>query len=176
MGRKSELPTVGTENGGHSVIAKYANPSTDSRASRGWVGPVLYIEDNPVNLLLVRRIFRSEPGVEVLSATCARTGLEMARTLKPRIILLDLNLPDMHGQDLFALFQEDELTSTIPVVVLSADVTEQRVNRLLAAGVFSYLTKPLDFVEFENVMGFFLDPGINVDVNHFGVTKDTDNV
>lgn len=160
---------------GCSVIVESTISKTNSPANRGWIGSVLYVEDNPVNLTLVKRIFRSEPGVEVFHAPTGQLGFEMARTLRPRIILLDLNLPDMHGQDVFAKLQSDRLTRQIPVVVLSADATEQRVNQLLTAGVFSYLTKPLDFAEFENVMGFLLGPEVDIDPEALCIRKGAEN-
>lgn len=120
---------------------------------RGWAGSVLYVEDNLANLTLVTRIFRPEPNVVVHSAMQGRIGLQMAREIKPRLILLDVHLPDMNGLDMLVELKRDGATASIPVVVLSADATDRQIQRLLAAGAEAYLTKPLDIGEFERVVG-----------------------
>jgi len=107
-------------------------------------GSVLYIEDNPSNLRLVERALNHRPGIRLLSATFGGAGLELARTRRPDLVLLDLNLPDMPGEDVLAALCADPLTREIPVVVLSADATRRQIRRLVAAGAQAYLTKPLD--------------------------------
>jgi len=71
-------------------------------------------------------------------------GIELARTHRPRLVILDLHLPDMHGQVVLARLQDDPLTRDIPVVILSADAIPVEVSRLLGLGARAYLTKPLD--------------------------------
>ena len=64
------------------------------------------------------------------------------------MILLDLNLPDMHGAEVLRRLQEQPETAGIPVVVLSADATPSQIERLLSAGARNYLTKPFDIDPF----------------------------
>jgi signal transduction histidine kinase/ActR/RegA family two-component response regulator len=105
---------------------------------------VLYIEDNVSNLRLVESVLSHRPGVHVLSAMLGGVGLELARHHRPDLILLDRHLPDIAGDQVFALLREDARTRHIPVVILSADAIPEGALRLLDAGVREYLTKPLD--------------------------------
>ena len=75
-------------------------------------------------------------------------GLELARQHMPDLILLDLHLPVMDGQEVLRRLQADGATSDIPVVVVSADATPARVADVLASGATAFLTKPLDVQRF----------------------------
>jgi signal transduction histidine kinase/ActR/RegA family two-component response regulator len=119
-------------------------------------GRVLYIEDNASNVRLVRRIVERRPGVELLTAAQGSIGLELAQHHDPGLVLLDLHLPDMHGADVLAQLRAMPRTSTLPVVVLSADATAKQVTRLLAAGANDYLTKPLVVTKVLAVLDRFL--------------------
>lgn len=109
---------------------------------------VLYIEDNLPNLHLIERILQQRSGVRLLTALQGSLGLELARQHQPQVILLDLHLPDMEGDEVLQRLQADPATRNIPVIVLSADATPGRVQRLYEAGVQSYLTKPLQVQNF----------------------------
>ncbi len=80
-------------------------------------------------------------------------GLDMASEHRPDLILLDLQLPDMPGDELLRRLQADEKTRHIPVVMVSADATQGQVRRLLALGARRYLTKPLDLRTFLETFG-----------------------
>ena len=112
----------------------------DSRVT----GTVLYIEDNASNRRLLERVLARRPGVRLIGAGNGQAGLDMVRAGPPDLILLDLHLPDMHGEEVLRRLWEDPRTRTIPVAVLSADATVAQTRRLLAAGATAYLTKPLD--------------------------------
>jgi signal transduction histidine kinase/CheY-like chemotaxis protein len=105
---------------------------------------VLYFEDNPANLALIEHIFAYRPGIVLLKARDARTGLDLAHTHTPDWILLDLNLPDMPGEAVVRHLRESRRTCHIPISVLSADATPETIRKLVAAGARDYLTKPLD--------------------------------
>ncbi|HWI03779.1 MAG TPA: response regulator, partial [Acidimicrobiales bacterium] len=105
---------------------------------------VLYIEDNPSNLRLIERILARRGDVDVVSAMQGRFGIELARQHHPSLILLDLHLPDINGEEVLRRLVDDPLTSSIPVVMVTADATAGQVQRLLSAGASAYLTKPLD--------------------------------
>jgi CheY-like chemotaxis protein len=113
---------------------------------------VLYIEDDLVNFTLVERILEFRPTLKLLHASRGQTGVEMAQIHRPKLILLDLNLPDMHGSDVIEKLQSDPTTAHVPVVVLSADATPSQIERLLAAGARNYLTKPFDIDPFLTVV------------------------
>jgi CheY-like chemotaxis protein len=107
-------------------------------------GTVVYIEDNPSNLKLVERAFEHLPGVLLIPATRGMTGLDLIRTHRPDLVLLDLHLPDISGADVLGQLKRDHSTAAIPVVVVSADATPRQVERLEAAGAVGYMTKPID--------------------------------
>jgi CheY-like chemotaxis protein len=109
---------------------------------------VLYVEDDPVNFMLVERILEFRPGLKLLHARCGEIGVELARIHRPKLILLDLNLPDIHGSEVLRRLQENATTAQVPVVVLSADATPSQIERLLTAGARNYLTKPFDIDPF----------------------------
>ena len=111
-------------------------------------GTVLYIEDNLSNLRLVERIVTRRPGVTLLSAMQGSRGLELAQAHRPDLIVLDLHLPDMPGQEVLAHLRADSDTREIPVVILSADATPSQVSRVLQQGAHAYLTKPLVVTQF----------------------------
>src|SRR5256714_14503924 len=105
---------------------------------------VLYIEDDPVNFTLVERILEFRPALTLMHARSGGSGVELALAHRPKLILLDLNLPDMHGSEVLRELQQEPATTNVPVVVLSADATPSQIERLLSAGGRHYLTKPVD--------------------------------
>ena len=109
---------------------------------------VLYIEDDPVNFMLVERILEFRPALKLLHARCGEAGVELAHAHHPKLILLDLNLPDIHGSEVLRRLQNEPVTAKVPVVVLSADATPSQIERLLTAGARNYLTKPFDIDPF----------------------------
>jgi CheY-like chemotaxis protein len=109
---------------------------------------VLYIEDDLVNYTLIERILEFRPALKLLHAARGETGVELAQIHHPKLILLDLNLPDMHGSEVLQRLQSDPVTAQVPVVVLSADATPSQIERLLTAGARNYLTKPFDIDPF----------------------------
>ena len=113
---------------------------------------ILYIEDNLSNLRLVQRILERDGDVELVSAMQGRLGLELAREHQPALILLDLHLPDITGDEVLRLLRDDATTSAIPVVVVSADATSGQIKRLLGEGASAYLTKPLDVTELRGLV------------------------
>jgi CheY-like chemotaxis protein len=119
-------------------------------------GSVLCIEDNAANLTLVERALRSRPGIDLLTATMAGLGLELARERHPALILLDMQLPDMSGEEVLRLLRADAVTREIPVLAVSADATPTRIEGALAAGANDYLTKPIDLSRLLEMIDGFL--------------------
>jgi signal transduction histidine kinase/ActR/RegA family two-component response regulator len=104
---------------------------------------LLYVEDNPANLKLVEEMVRFRSGVRLLSAPDARLGIELARAHLPRVILMDIHLPGMSGDDALKILREDHRTAHIPVIAITANAMPRDIARGLAAGYYRYLTKPL---------------------------------
>src|SRR3954452_3524975 len=105
---------------------------------------VLYIEDDPVNFTLVERILEFRPGLKLMHARSGEAGVEMAQSHRARMVLLDLNLPDIHGSEVLKRPQADPATARMPVVTRSDHATHSQIERLLTAGAGQNLTKPLD--------------------------------
>jgi signal transduction histidine kinase/ActR/RegA family two-component response regulator len=113
---------------------------------------VLYIEDNLSNLKLVERVLTQRPQVELVAAMQGQLGLELAREHQPVIVLLDLNLADLPGEEVLRRLQDDPSTANIPVAIVSADAMPRNAQRLLTAGAAAYLTKPIDVQEMLHVI------------------------
>jgi len=123
---------------------RVASEAVSLPVSMEQTGTLLYVEDNLSNLRLVERTIALRPGVKLIPAMQGRLGLDLARQHRPDLILLDVHLPDISGDQVLRELRADPELGRTPVVVLSADATPGQVQRLLAAGAQAYLTKPLD--------------------------------
>jgi PAS domain S-box-containing protein len=108
---------------------------------------VLYIDDNVANVTLIERAFRRRIGIELITAVQGTIGLELAAQHHPDVIMLDLHLPDMSGEQVLSRLLADPSTRSIPVIVCSADASPSQVRHVLELGAVRYLTKPLDLFE-----------------------------
>lgn len=114
---------------------------------------VLCIEDNSSNIELVNQIIATtRPNVKIINSIYGRMAESLALEHHPHLILLDLNLPDMHGSEVFNILQQNSKLKNIPVVIVSADAVSLQVNRLLDAGARKYLTKPFDINDFLKII------------------------
>ncbi len=104
---------------------------------------VLYIEDNASNIRLMRHIAEALGGLELHVAEHPVEGLEMAASLKPDVILLDINLPGMDGFEVKARLEANPATRQIPVIAISANVLAETMTRGQSSGFQGYLTKPI---------------------------------
>ena len=108
---------------------------------------LLYVEDNPANLMLVEDIIERRADIGLFTAQDGIRGIELARTKQPNIILMDINLPGISGIDALRILQKDPLTSHIPIIALSANAIPADIQKGLDAGFFRYLTKPIKINE-----------------------------
>lgn len=104
---------------------------------------LLYVEDNSANLLLVEEIMARRPDVRLLTARDGLSGIEVARTAMPHVILMDINLPGISGLQALKILRQDQATAHIPVVALSANAMPSDMDKGMEAGFFGYLTKPI---------------------------------
>ncbi|RLC66640.1 MAG: response regulator [Chloroflexi bacterium] len=104
---------------------------------------VLYIEDEPGNRMLVRRILEAE-GFSVLEAMDGLAGLKIATEMRPDLILLDINLPEIDGYDLAKRFRDTPGLRETPILAVTANVMHGDRERTLAAGCDGYIQKPID--------------------------------
>ncbi len=109
---------------------------------------LLYVEDNPANLMLVEDLIARRPDIRLLSARDGNRGVEVARASLPDVILMDINLPGISGVDALRILAEDPATAHIPVIALSANAMPRDIAKGMEAGFFRYLTKPIKVNEF----------------------------
>lgn len=124
---------------------------------------ILYIEDNLSNLTLVERILAEQANVELVSAMQGRLGLDLASQHLRDLIILDLHLPDIPGEEVLRRLKADATVGEIPVVMLSADASSRQVARLMSQGASDYFTKPLDLTRFLHVLATHLRPRVGDD-------------
>lgn len=111
------------------------------------MGRVLIIEDNAANMTLATFLLQSA-GHSVLRATDAETGLTLARSQQPDLVLMDIQLPGMDGLEATALLKSDESTHGIPVIALTALAMKGDEERIRAAGCDGYIAKPIAYKDF----------------------------
>jgi two-component system cell cycle response regulator DivK len=104
---------------------------------------ILYIEDNPGNRMLVRRILEAE-GYTVSEATDGPSGLKTAAQVQPDLILLDINLPEMDGYDLARRMRGMSNLKRVPILAVTANVMQGDRERTLEAGCDGFIPKPID--------------------------------
>jgi PAS domain S-box-containing protein len=109
---------------------------------------LLYVEDNPANLMLVEDLIARRPDIRLLTARDGNRGIEIARASRPDVILMDINLPGISGLKALKILADDPTTAHIPVVALSANAIPRDIQKGLEAGFFRYLTKPIKVNEF----------------------------
>lgn len=118
---------------------------------------LLYVEDNPANLMLVEDLITRRPDIRLFSTTDGISGVEMALSTTPDVILMDINLPGINGLRVLEILASDASTSAIPVIALSANAMPRDIEKGLAAGFFRYLTKPIRVNEFMETLDLAIE-------------------
>ncbi len=160
-GTRFELRLI---DGSHTppAVGELARPQAMALAatvgSVGRGGRVLYIEDNPVNTIIVGELIAQRQDLTLLTATTGQEGLEIARTQRPDLILLDMQLPDINGPEVFARLQSEPRTARIPCIALSANAIQADIDEAMRSGFADYWTKPLDFKTFIASMDAMFGP------------------
>ena len=123
-------------------------------------GTILYVEDNPENRLLVRRVLLSED-YSLLEATDAMDALNVLKTARPDLILMDINMPDMDGYTLTAKIKSLPGFERIPILAVTANVMRGDKEKTLEAGCDGYIQKPLDIEQLTREIEKFLSRRTN---------------
>ena len=131
-------------------------PKTSAADAR--LRTLLYVEDNPANLMLVEDLIGRRADIQLLIARDGSRGIEIARASQPDAILMDINLPGINGIEALGILAADPVTAHIPVVALSANAMPRDIEKGLQAGFFRYLTKPIKVNEFMDT----LDQALNL--------------
>ena len=118
---------------------------------------LLYIEDNPANMKLVEQLIALRSDIELFTATNGTLGVELARSVKPDVILMDINLPGISGLEALHILKDDSSVTNIPVVALSANAMLRDIELGIQAGFFQYLTKPIKVKEFMDTLNLALE-------------------
>ncbi|WP_280153277.1 ATP-binding protein [Piscinibacter sp. XHJ-5] len=105
---------------------------------------VLYIEDEPLNMVLMKEVFRTQPHWTLRVAEDGAAGARIARQSRPDLVLIDMNLPDTNGLALIRELRGDPRTRQLRCIALSADAMREQIDAALAAGFDDYWTKPID--------------------------------
>lgn len=151
-----ELPRAESQLGTIGALAEHAAALPAPVAPRRR-GRVLYVEDNLSNLTLMERIVARHARVNLMHAMSGGHALGMARLHRPDLILLDLHLPDVSGEEVLSQLRQDTVCQNIPVIVISADATQAQIDRVIAGGAYAYVTKPLDLKTFIGLLDEVLD-------------------
>ena len=105
---------------------------------------VLYVEDSASNIVLMEMYFERFDGVDLLIATTGEQGVEMARTHRPDIILMDINLPGISGIEALMLLRQCAECKGTPIIAVSADAMPENIKKGKQSGFDDYLTKPIN--------------------------------
>ncbi len=123
-------------------------------------GTILYVEDNPDNRLLVRRVLLSED-YSLVEATDAMDALNVLKTTRPDLILMDINMPDMDGYTLTAKIKSLPGFERVPILAVTANVMRGDKEKTLEAGCDGYIQKPLDIEQLTREIEKFLSRRTN---------------
>jgi signal transduction histidine kinase/ActR/RegA family two-component response regulator len=135
--KQTTVPQIASQDTGSAALT--GPHKTDGAPQR----TLLYVEDNPANLELVRELIARRPDLRLLSAADGSLGIEFALAYHPDVILMDINLPGINGIDAMKILRADLSTAHIPIIALSANAMPHDIKKALAAGFFNYLTKPI---------------------------------
>ena len=145
-----ELPETENQEDQYNRLSDFSKPEAEISQIRG---TVLYIEDNLSNIQLVEQILETHrPMIKLIPNIYGKNAVQLAIDYKPDLILLDLDLPDIHGSEVIELLHLEPRTTEIPVIILSADAMTKQIEQLMEFGAKDYLIKPIDVVQFLEIV------------------------
>lgn len=149
------FPAKPGESGKMPATAKNQTSEKEASAEREGNFTLLYVEDSPVNLKLMEKILLRRGDVTMVSAKDGAEGLEKAKELRPDLIFMDINLPDMQGFQVYEALKAQIETENIPVIALSANAMPEDIKKGITAGFLEYLTKPFDIAQINQTLDQF---------------------
>jgi CheY-like chemotaxis protein len=130
----------------------------DVSAPEAQGGHILYVEDNWANIELVREILSYyRPKLQLSVRVKGAEADEAVALLRPDLVLLDLNLPDMHGSEILQMLKENKQNKHIPVIIVSADAMPLQREKMIQAGALDYLSKPINVKLFLHIIDKVLE-------------------
>ena len=139
--------------------AEAGGPYTAAPAAGGAARRVLYIEDEPLNQVLLQEVFRARPAWRLEIAADGASGLAALEGAAPDLVLMDMNLPDTEGLALIARLRSDPRTAGLRCIALSADTMREQIEAAHRAGFDDYWTKPIDVTRVLGALDTVLGPG-----------------
>ena len=145
-----ELPYIENQ---HETINGQGSLVNSESGDCAITGKILYIEDNVSNVELIDQILSGyRPGLQLITDIHGNSAEGLAILHHPDLILLDLDLPDIHGSEVLRQLKGNKKTMDIPVIIVSADAMSHQLERLMKLGAANYLTKPIDVINFLSVI------------------------
>ncbi|MBD8271695.1 ATP-binding protein [Pseudomonas fluorescens] len=141
-----ELPFVRVQTSSDLVAAVI--DTTPVRPAPALQGKVVYIEDNLSSLALIETLLHRRPGIKLLSSMQGQLGLDLAAQHAPRLILLDVSLPDIDGLTVLQRLRRSAITRHTPVLMITADTSDLTRQALHDAGATAILNKPINIPAF----------------------------
>ncbi len=136
-----------------------SRPEPPAQRERRGSGSVLYIEDNPSNQYLVQQVLENcRPDIKLLTSSLGEIGLDLAQQNQPALILMDMDLPDMNGMEVFRNLKQSRETENIPVVAFSASSSASEIQKALDMGFKEGLAKPFEIPDLLKVLTRYLGP------------------
>jgi PAS domain S-box-containing protein len=149
------LPAVASPSAPQAVASRWLAAAAPYRQKQ-----VHYIEDNLVNVEVMRGVLLQRPQIELDVSMLGLDGLAAVRLRRPDLILLDMQLPDISGMEVLRHLKQDASLASVPVVVVSADATAEHIQEALELGALHYVTKPVEVAPFLQTVDDILDnPG-----------------
>ena len=142
------LADASTQTAAPGVHASASRPLALRADAQPLRGRLLYIEDNPVNALIISELLARRSDLQLHIAEDGERGVQKALALQPDLVLLDMQLPDMDGFEVMRRLRTHAALAKVPVIALSANAMPDDIEQALRAGMSDYWTKPLDFTAF----------------------------
>ena len=133
-----------------TALSKTSVPPTSQ------IQTVLYVEDDPANMMLVEQIMARHPHIRLMKAVNGKAGIKIALLSQPNVILLDINLPDINGFEALGILRSEFVTACIPVIAVSANAMPRDIDKGMKAGFFSFITKPIKINELMDAVNMAL--------------------
>ncbi|MEI6275798.1 MAG: PAS domain S-box protein [Prolixibacteraceae bacterium] len=146
------IELVRSENNSETVARHIDKSSSEFQKTKRY-GTILNVEDNQSSSELIQVIIENyHHGINLISASNGSQAVTLAKEYSPDLILLDLNLPDIHGKEILSILKMDDQTKHIPVIIVSADAMPIQIQALMNDGANQYLTKPINVERFNRII------------------------
>jgi CheY-like chemotaxis protein len=126
-----------------------------------FVPSVLYVDDNVHSIDIISRLLHAKTDWRLITSTLGLEGVDIATTLRPDLILLDLQLPDISGLEVLRQLRADVRTADTPIIMLSAEAHQNKIDECMAAGANDYFVKPCDLHQFLTALHAFMSGDVH---------------